>query len=399
MSSSSSTPPSSMAITLQILAIVFFSFVGYLCSGIPLAVLPGFVHQQLGFSSTVAGLAIGLQYFATLVGRPMAGRLVDTYGPKRGMLYGLSGIGISGLITLLATSISQLPMASLLILLGGRVLLGAALSIVGISAISWGIGKLGAEYTARVISWNGIAAYAAIGIGAPLGVLMTADLGVWTIGASLSLLAGLALVLLWPKPAVPVIPGERLPFLAVLWQVSPYGMGLALGSIGYGTLTTFITLYYASRGWDGAAYCLTAFGIAFIVARLLFINSINRLGGFSVAIACLAIEALGLLLLWWTPSPVLALVGAGLAGFGLSLVYPALGIEVIGRIPASSRSAGLGAYAVYFDLALGIAGPLMGMVAGRYGYPSIFLVSAALSALGMLLAVALALNKRGSVDA
>lgn len=383
-----------MTITLQILAVVLFSFVGYLCAGIPLAVLPGYVHQTLGFSSAVAGLAIGLQYLATLVGRPMAGRTVDTLGPKKGMLYGLSGIGLSGLITLLATALAHLPTVSLLVLLFARVLLGAALSIVGISAISWGIARVGADNTARVISWNGIAAYAAIGMGAPLGVLMTTDLGIWTIGGSLALLAGLALLLLLPKPAVPVIPGERLPFLSVLWQVSPYGMGLALGSIGYGTLTTFITLYYSSRGWAGAAYCLTAFGAAFILARLLFINSINRLGGFFVAIACLGIEAVGLLLLWWAPSTTIALIGAALAGFGLSLVYPALGIEVIGRIPASSRSAGLGAYAVYFDLALGIAGPLMGMVAGHYGYPSIFLVSAALSGVGMLLAVFLAVNQR-----
>ncbi|MCY1293658.1 putative MFS-type transporter YhhS [compost metagenome] len=395
MSSTGSPTPSTTAITLQILAVVFFSFLGYLCTGIPLAVLPGYVHQELGFSSTVAGLAIGLQYFATLLGRPLAGRIADTYGPKKGMLYGLSGIAVSGALTLLAILLEELSTTSLLILLAGRVVLGAALSIIGISALSWGISRVGAEHTARVISWNGIAAYAAIGIGAPLGVFMADALGVWSIGAALTLLATVALALLLPKPAIPVIPGERLPFMSVLWRVSPYGMGLALGSIGYGTLTTFITLYYASRGWGGgAAYCLTAFGIAFIAARLLFINSINRLGGFNVAIACLGIEALGLALLWLTPSPALALVGAALAGFGLSLVYPALGMEVLASIPASNRSAGLGAYAIFFDLALGIAGPLMGAVAGSHGYASTFLVSALLSAAGMLLSLGLALRRR-----
>ena len=75
-------------------------------------------------------------------------------------------------------------------------------------------------------------------------------------------------------------------------------MGLALGAIGFGTIATFITLYYASRGWANAVLCLSAFGGCFIGARLLFANSINRLGGFRVAIICLGVESLGLLLLW-----------------------------------------------------------------------------------------------------
>lgn len=384
----------STAVTLRILAVVLFSFLGYLCAGIPLAVLPGYVHHDLEFSSVVAGLAIGLQYFATLLFRPLAGRLADTFGCKPGVHYGLLGIAISGMLTLLSPLLQHWPLPSLVVLLAGRLVLGAALSIIGISAIAWGIDRVGADNTARVISWNGIAAYAALGIGAPLGVGLAELLGVWVIGAALALLAGLGLLLLWPKPAPAVIAGERLPFVSVLWQVTPCGLGLALGSIGYGTLTTFITLFFASRGWSGAAYCLTAFGAAFIVARLLFINSINRLGGYNVAIACLGIEALGLLLLWLTASPALALLGSGLAGFGLSLVYPALGMEVIGRIPASNRSAGLGAYAVFFDLALGAAGPLMGLVIGQHGYPAAFLVAALLSAAGMLLSLGLALNRR-----
>jgi predicted MFS family arabinose efflux permease len=113
-----------------------------------------------------------------------------------------------------------------------------------------------------------------------------------------------------------------------------------------------------------------------------------------MAIACLGIEAVGLLILSWAPSPTIALMGAALAGLGLSIVYPALGIEVLGRIPPSCRSAGLGAYAIFFDLALGVAGPLMGVIAGHYGYPSIFLVSAALAGFGMMLAGFLALNQR-----
>jgi hypothetical protein len=37
-----------LAITLQVVSIVLFTFIGYLNIGIPLAVLPGYVHSHLG---------------------------------------------------------------------------------------------------------------------------------------------------------------------------------------------------------------------------------------------------------------------------------------------------------------------------------------------------------------
>ena len=48
--------------------------------------------------------------------------------------------------------------------------------------------------------------------------------------------------LAWKKTPAPLVHGERLPFLHVLGRVLPHGTGLALGSIGFGTIATFITL-------------------------------------------------------------------------------------------------------------------------------------------------------------
>ncbi len=374
---------SSLSITLQIVSIVFYTFIAFLCIGLPIAVLPGYVHEQLGFSAVVAGLTIGSQYLATLLSRPMAGRLSDSVGTKRAIVYGLSGIVLSGLLTLLSILLQSFPLPSLLILIAGRLLLGVAQGLIGVGTISWCMGQVGVEHTARSISWNGIASYGAIAIGAPLGVVMVGELGFASLGVALSVLAGAALLMIRNKPSVPVIRGERLPFWAVFGRIAPFGASLSLASIGYGTLTTFITLFYISRGWTGAAWCLTVFGICFILARLLFISSIARFGGFNSAIACMSIETLGLVLLWLAPSTAFALVGAGLAGFGLSLVYPALGVEAIKQVPNTSRGAGLSAYAVFFDLALAIAGPLMGAVALNLGYSSIFFFAALLSVTGL----------------
>ncbi|MEB0042056.1 MULTISPECIES: MFS transporter [unclassified Pseudomonas] len=388
------TPPSSMAITLQIVSIVFYTFVAFLCIGLPIAVIPGYVHDQLGFSAVIAGLAVGSQYLATLLSRPLAGRVADSIGTKRAIIYGLSGIVISGVMTLVATLLESLPDLSLTILIIARLFLGVAQGLIGVGTISWCIGQVGTEHTGRAISWNGIASYGAIAIGAPIGVVMVDGLGFVSLGVALLIISLLALALIRNKPSVPVVRGERMPFWAVFGRVAPFGVSLTLASIGYGTLTTFITLFYLSRGWKGAAYCLTVFGICFILSRLIFINAIKRFGGFNAAIACMLVETAGLVMLWVSPSTQFALIGAGLTGFGLSLVYPALGVEAIKQVPNSSRGAGLSAYAVFFDLALAIAGPVMGSIALGFGYSMIFLAAALLSVAGLALTISLSRRPR-----
>ncbi|BBU45262.1 MFS transporter [Pseudomonas monteilii] len=381
-------------ITLQILSIVFYTFIAFLCIGLPIAVLPGYVHDQLGFGAVIAGVTIGLQYLATLLSRPFAGRVADTLGGKRAIRFGLLGIASCGVLTLLSAWTLTLPLLSLALLLAGRLLLGIAQGLIGVATLSWGISQVGPEHTARVISWNGIASYGAIAIGAPLGVLAVDGLDFSVLGPALLVLAVAALLVLRKRPDVVVVRGKRLPFWSAFGRVAPCGLGLTLASIGYGTLTTFVTLYYLERGWAGAAWCLSAFGVCFIISRLLFVNAVNRFGGYNVAVACMATEVLGLSLLWLAPSPAWALVGAGLTGFGLSLVYPALGVEAIKQVPSSSRGAGLGAYAVFFDMALAIAGPVMGAVAVHFGYASIFCVAALLALAGVGLTLLLSRRAR-----
>ena len=376
-----------LAITLQVVSIVLFTFIGYLNIGIPLAVLPGYVHNHLGYGTIIAGLVISVQYLATLLSRPYASRIIDNLGSKRAVMYGLAGCGLSGVFMLVSSWLSAMPALSLTSLLIGRLVLGSAESLVGSGSIGWGIGRVGAQNTAKVISWNGIASYGAIAVGAPLGVMMVDHWGMWSMGASIIALAALGLLLAWPKLAAPIVSGVRLPFLHVLGRVLPHGTGLALGSIGFGTIATFITLYYATQHWENAVLCLSLFGASFIGARLLFGNMINRLGGFRVAIACLSVETVGLLLLWLAPNPQLALAGAALSGFGFSLVFPALGVEAVNLVPASSRGAAVGAYSLFIDLSLGITGPLVGAVAAGFGFASIFLFAALAAFSGLMLSL------------
>lgn len=172
-------------------------------------------------------------------------------------------------------------------------------------------------------------------------------------------------------------------------RLAPHGFGLALGGVGFSVLATFVTLFYASRHWMGAALCLTAFGVAFIAARLLFIQTINRHGGFPVAIACLAVESLGMLMLWHADAPWIALGAAALTGFGFSLVFPAIGVEAVKRVPLHCRGTALGVYTAFADVSFFLVGPVAGAVIGGFGYSSVFFFAllCVLAALGIVIAL------------
>jgi MFS family permease len=137
-------------------------------------------------------------------------------------------------------------------------------------------------------------------------------------------------------------------------------LGSALGSVGFGAVTTFVVLLFANRGWANGWLAYTAYASAFILARIFFSQMADAIGGAKIALVCALIEALGQALIWLAVRPEMALAGAALTGFGFSLVYPGFGVEAVGRV----------------DLAQGLASPTLGLIAAGASLNVLFLASA-----------------------
>ena len=390
MSASSTIPlaPSSPgSITLRILPTSLQIFLCYLAIGLPMAVLPSVVHLQLRYNTVLAGLAISAQYVATVLSRPQAGRMADRVGARRTALSGLAACGCSGILLFFSGWLGAVPLTCLGVIFASRLVLGFGESWLATGSSLWGIARVGPENTARVISWSGICSYGGLAIGAPLGVWIDKAWGLSGVGLVSLGVSCLGLLAALPIGEVAVPEGEPLAFRQVLSRVLPHGMALALATTGFGTIASFMVLFYAHRHWADAAFALTAFGASFVVARLLFAHSIDRWGGFRVALVCLSGEIGGLLFLWLAFSPALAFTGAALTGFGFSLVFPALGVEAVNRVTAENRGSALGIFTAFADLSLGLTGPVIGLIVAGLGYSPIFLFAALMTAVALGLTV------------
>lgn len=349
--------------------------IAFLVIGLALPVLPLHVHQGLGLSTFVVGLVTGSQFAASLISRVWAGRFSDVRGAKRAVVAGLLAAIISGLLYVASLAFVSAPLLSVSILLLGRALLGGAESFIITGAVTWGLVLAGPTNAGRVIAWMGMAMFAALAFGAPIGIELYSFGGFLAVAGATTLVPLITVILLVPLKPVPPQRGSQAGLLKVARAVWMPGVGSAFSTIGFGAMIGFSSLIAAARGWSPLWLPFSAFAISLVVARLFFGHMPDRLGGAKVALLSVFIEAAGLALIWLAPDRVFGAAGAALTGFGYALVYPGLGVEAVRRAPPQSRGLAMGAYTVFLDVALGFGSPALGLIAGWAGLGAVFLAS------------------------
>ena len=369
-------------------AVISALFCGYLAVGLPLPVIPLFVHEKLGFSSLTVGFVIGIQFLATVLTRGYAGRVTDQQGGKRAALQGAGFCTVGGMFYVIAALSEFSPALSLGFVVAGRLAAGLGESQFVTGCISWSIASVGPQRAGMSMSWTGIAMFAALAIGAPVGMALYHQ---WGLQAAMiaCVIAPILAIAIAARATSYVSPaGHRLPFHRVIGQIWREGLGLMLQGVGLSGLTAFASLYFAARGWTHAGWVMTAFGAGFIFVRVVWGHLPDRIGGFRVAMWSLLIEAVGQAMVWRAPYEPVALSGALVTGLGCALVFPALGVEAFKRVLPANRGSAMGGFVAFLDIAYGLAGPGAGLVAGQFGYAAVYLLGGASALLGAALVIA-----------
>jgi len=84
------------------------------------------------------------------------------------------------------------------------------------------------------------------------------------------------------RPVAPLVSAGPA-FTRVIGAVWVPNLGLALSSVGFEAITTFIVLLFAQHGWGQAWLAFTVVSITFMAGRLIFGHLPDRIGGARVA--------------------------------------------------------------------------------------------------------------------
>ncbi|MGV0924067.1 MFS transporter [Empedobacter tilapiae] len=373
-----------MSVTLQtqktlrfyqaIIPIIISVFGVYLTIGIAFGELPSFVQNNLGYGSLIVGLAIGLQSLSTLLTRAYSGKITDTKGAKKSNLIGVILAIIAGFAYVLAFLFQENTGLSLGVLLFARLIHGVGESFLVTGALTCGIGLVGNKNSGKVMTWNGIAMYAGIAIGAPLSIGLSSNFGVFPAFVLIILMPFISWIATAKLPSLAIDKDHiRTPFYKVIGAISGQGFSLAFSSLAFGCIASFIALFFTERNWGDASLAFMFFGVCYVVTRVFFASFPDKYGGYKIALISLLIEIAGQLLIWSSTSKTMAILGCGLTGIGFSLVFPALGVLAIKKVKPQMRGTALGAYVAFVDLSLAIAGPLAGVIAAWFTYQSVYL--------------------------
>lgn len=360
-------------------ALFAVTFSGLVAVGAVLPVLPRYVHGPLDSGDVAVGIVIGAYAITGLLLRPFAGRLVDRRGRKPVVLLGIVGVSLGGLL--------YLPSLGLAGVIGARLMTGAGEGALYTAGSVWIVDMAPVARRGRVLGLYGLAVWGGLSVG-PLAGELLLDLGgynaVWIFAAALPLLGALVAARV-PDPFVPRAHSEPHPLIAPE-AIGP-GVAVALASVGYAAIASFVILHLEARGIGDGVVVFGAFAAMIVITRLIAGDLPDRVGPVRVAIVAALVEAAGLLTIALAQDVAVAIVGGCAMGAAFSLMNPSLMLIALGRVTPSARGAAMGTYTAFFDAGVGLGAPLAGLAAALSDYEGAFIFAAAVAVASALLSL------------
>ena len=350
--------------------------------------LPKFLKTELAAGPAEIGAVVGVAGVSTVIFTILTAGWIDRT-PRRyavaagALLMGLSGLGftavhrIGWLITILrmmqgaSYALALTAIGTLIADLVPHQRLSQAFGLSGASMLVMNaIAPAVAEPMANAFGWRTVfltaAAAGLVSATLALRIHEPASASTAPAAADRGLLAVLRRPLAWHYAAIATVMGAT-----------------------FGVVFTFESPYLLELGATEVRSFFVAYAIAAVTVRVLFGHVPDRYGRHRVAVGGLVAYATAVLAMAYLPAPLFALCG-GLFGLAHGLLYPALNAIAVSATPAHERGRILAVFTGSFSLGLWLGPTILGLVAERCGYPTVFVIAAATT---LAAAVALACSR------
>jgi MFS family permease len=340
-------------------------------------VLPLFVEEELGGRNIEVGLAVSSFGIAAAFIRPFIGPLGDRMGRRTLVVCGTLLAAAATATTALATTIPA-------------VIAIRAVTGIGEAAVFVGIASSIQDLTpddrrAEAASYFSLTIYGTLLVGPLIGGWIRDEHGTDWVWLTAGVLAGLAAFVGLSAPGPPDHKPPFPPFRRLIHTASVRpGMMLFAGLLGYTGFLAFAVVHGERIGMEHPERIFVVFGAVIITLRLFAARLPDRLGPLLTTRISLSFGVAGLLLLYLWQEPAGVYLAAAILAVAQTFLFPALFALVVDRAPDEERSQAIGSFSMFFDLAFGLGGPLIGAIGDWADLGTGFLVCAGVAALALV---------------
>jgi len=363
--------------------------VHFLAMGMVNPLLPRFVKDTLDKDDLVVGVVVALLAASAVVMRPVAGQLATKRGRRPVMVVGAAVNGLSFLLY---------AVPHLAVLVSARLVTGVGHALFVTGSHTMVTEVVSERRRAEAVSYFSVAIYLALGVGPAIGEAVARR---WTIGWAFAV-AGLvsAMAALVSRRTVETVqaaadageaaePTRRISRAALL-----PGCVLAFGMVASVAFGSFMPLYADELGMAGAASVYVVYSAVVILVRLFGARLPDVLGPARCGTIATVVIAVGMAGIAASGTSWGLYVGAVTLAIGISFLYPSLTLLVVACTPARERALAMGTFTMFMDVASGLGGMMLGVVANAAGYRAAFSAAAISAAGGLVILQLLLLRAR-----
>ncbi|HUQ43020.1 MAG TPA: MFS transporter [Candidatus Limnocylindria bacterium] len=356
----------------------------FISGAVFLPVVPRFTVGPLRGDDLAVGLVLGAFAIASLAMRPFAGRFADRRGRRM--------VLIVGAVITVAASAGHLVVDSIPLLIVMRVLLGIGEALFFVAGLAAATDLAPDRRRGEAISLISLSLYLGLAVGPMIGEAVLASFGFTAAWIAATVIAVIAVGLSWFAPET-LPPQERSKSSSGQSLLHRRGLepGLLLlcGLWGMGPFFAFLPLLADELGLGGAGTFFAIFALVVVGLRIVGARLPDQIGAARLSGTALVVSAVGMALAWIVPTflardvlfPGLV-VATTVFAVGVAFTFPAIMAMAVIGISADERGAVVGTAGLFTDAAFGLSPAILGLLAGAAGYPSTFLVSAVIAAIG-----------------
>ncbi|SFE23371.1 Predicted arabinose efflux permease, MFS family [Paenibacillus algorifonticola] len=337
--------------------------------------MPLFITQMGGNESQV-GLAMGAFMLAAVIFRPLVGGLLDRFGRRPFLIWGL--------ILFIVAMYMYNWVGGIVVLMGLRILHGMSWAVSTTATMTAITDMIPAARRGEGMGWFSTSMTLAMAIGPLFGIWVTENQSYSALFLIAVFLSAVALILML---------GAKMPFRPQTGvrkielfekSVLPIAASVFFLFIAYGGITTFVPLFAKSIQVNSGAFFL-AFAASLALSRPISGKLSDRYGEIFVIVPALVITIGALIVLSLSTGLIGVLASAVLYGIGFGSAQPALQAATIRLARPDRIGVANASISTANDLGIGLGAIMLGWVSQSMSYQALFTVSAVSVAFSLIL--------------